>query len=413
MKISSNITIITASILTSFLLIGCGSDSNSSSTTTSTFDGQLVDSYVENVDYICGDGVTGITDIDGRFSCESLPIKFKIGGIELGELTNLPIDKQVFPQDLVGVDRNDTTNEDVKAMARLLQSCDEDSQARNGIKIQERVRANLNNMNEKFDAQNLQTYVDTAEVVLADENTSVEHLEDTTEFVDAVNDASSVPAIVKDALLTPSYTLSQEVKNTLAYMGNEERLAHDVYMKLYEFYPLTQFINVATNGERSHIESVQLLIQKYISSYDEFTNIDLPELGYKEAAIEDMNSGVYDISDIQNLYDSLIVIGQQSEQDALEVGCMIEVTDINDLLEDIELAEESGATDVVTTFEFLRDGSYSHYWAFDKALVSMGIAEGCCVAGAEYCHPEYPQNSTGGGSGDAPHDGTGQQKGKN
>lgn len=82
-------------------------------------------------------------------------------------------------------------------------------------------------------------------------------------------------------------------------------------------------------------------------------------------------------------------------QAALEVGCMVEVTDINDLLADIETARADGATDIVAAFEFLRDGSYSHYWAFDNGLKNMGVTDGCCSLGDAYCHPEYPNTPKG------------------
>lgn len=194
-------------------------------------------------------------------------------------------------------------------------------------------------------------------------------------------------------------TLNQEAKDTLSFMGNEERLAYDIYLRLYEEYPLQQFYNIANNGEKKHIEAVQTLVRKYITSYDQFSNVDLDELSYKEVNVEDMQRGVYDIKAIQDLYDTLILKGLQSQQDALEVGCMVEVTDINDLDEKIQIAQNSNADDLVTTFEFLRDGSYSHYWAFDNALKTMGINEGCCVLGmlngVNYCHNEYPSNTSG------------------
>jgi hypothetical protein len=38
---------------------------------------------------------------------------------------------------------------------------------------------------------------------------------------------------------------------------------------------------------------------------------------------------------------------------------MVEVTDINDLNEDILIAEETNASDLVAVFNNLRDGSYS------------------------------------------------------
>ena len=92
------------------------------------------------------------------------------------------------------------------------------------------------------------------------------------------------------------------------------------------------------------------------------------------------------------LYNELIIKGSQSKQDALEVGCMIEVVDINDLAAGITIAKDSNASDLVAAFEFLRDGSYKHYWAFDKGLKNMGITDGCCSFDNNYCHPEYPTN---------------------
>jgi len=408
MKTSLKISITTASILTSFLLAGCGSDGANTITPSTnaptTFAGQLVDSYVQNVDYSCDDGAQGITDVNGRFECDSLPIEFKLNGLRLGKISTLAQDSQVFPQDLLGLDRKDTKHPEVVAMARFLQSCDEDNNSQNGLQIHQRIKDSLF-ANEDFNGANIESYID----ITVDETDAVEHLEQTTQLIESVNTATTLPPAVIEAILTPMSVLTQEAKNTLSYMGNEERLAYDVYMKLYESYPLQQFINIATNGETPHIQAVQLLIQKYISSYDEFTNIDLPELGYKETEVEDMQGGIYDISAIQNLYDALMAKGLQSQQDALEVACMVEVTDIYDLDHDIAIAEASNAADVVTTFEFLRDGSYSHYWAFDSGLKSMGITEGCCVLGTidgvNYCHNEYPQNQNGG-------NGSGQKKGK-
>jgi hypothetical protein len=77
---------------------------------------------------------------------------------------------------------------------------------------------------------------------------------------------------------------------------------------------------------------------------------------------------------------------------------MVEVVDVNDLDEYITLAEEANATDIIDAFNVLRDGSYSHYWAFDKGLKNIGVTEGCCSLGTDYCKPDYPQNSHGNGN---------------
>lgn len=211
----------------------------------------------------------------------------------------------------------------------------------------------------------------------------------------SVVETSEIPSEVEVAIDAPVSKLSQELTDTLAYMGNEERLAYDVYNALYDQYGTQQFTKIATNGEYQHITAVQELIQKYKLSDDvNFTNIDLPALGYINTPIEEMDAGRYDIAAIQKLYDDLVAQGSTSEIDALKVGCIIEVVDVNDLNRDIALAESEGATDIVTVFNFLRDGSYNHYWSFDKGLKNKGIADGCCslgiIDGIDYCQPEYP-----------------------
>ena len=184
---------------------------------------------------------------------------------------------------------------------------------------------------------------------------------------------------VQEVIDGPVSKISQELINTLSYMGNEERLAYDVYNALYDKYGKKTFTNIATKGEYQHITLVQELIQKYKLSDDvNFTNVEEP-LGYMNTAIEDMEPGVYDVSEIQGLYDKLMALATD-ETEALKVGCMIEVIDIMDLDHDIVLAEAEDAADIIEVFKILRAGSYNHYWAFDGALESQG---GCCPTALE------------------------------
>lgn len=206
--------------------------------------------------------------------------------------------------------------------------------------------------------------------------------------------SGELPTDVQIAIESPTSKLSQKLIDTLAYMGNEERLAYDVYNALYIQYGTQQFTKIATNGEYQHITAVQELIQKYKLNDDvNFTNVVDP-LGYLNTPIEAMDAGTYDVPEIQNLYSYLMDLAKD-EIEALKVGCIIEVVDVNDLDRDIALAETEGAADIVTVFNFLRDGSYNHYWAFDKGLKSKDITDGCCslgvIDGVNYCHPEYPQ----------------------
>jgi hypothetical protein len=194
----------------------------------------------------------------------------------------------------------------------------------------------------------------------------------------------------EDDNTTQEETAMQTLMNTLAYMGNEERLAYDVYNNLFDVWGTKQFTNIANNSEIKHIQAVQQLVQTYKVDDMNFTNIDMPPLGYKDTAVTDMEAGVYDIAKIQKLYDDLVAAGSVSEEEALKVGCTVEVVDVTDLDAYILLAQEANASDIVETFTSLRSGSYTHYWSFDNGLKNMGLNNGCCTW-STLCHPEYPQ----------------------
>ncbi len=193
-----------------------------------------------------------------------------------------------------------------------------------------------------------------------------------------------------DVNTLPTSVLNDELAYTIEYMVNEEKLAYDVYTDLYNYHlsnsniALTQFQNVAQYSETNHIRMVEDLAIKY----------DLETASHLE-------NGVYNIPEVQAVYDALYSNGLASPVDAYQSGCMVEVVDINDLNRDISIAQASNAQDLVDVFTMLRNASYNHYWAFDGGLKNMGVTDGCCslgtVDGVNYCHPEYPQNTQGGG----------------
>ncbi len=190
--------------------------------------------------------------------------------------------------------------------------------------------------------------------------------------------------------------LTQEQKYALAYMWNEEKMAKDIYLALNELYPNQTLYNIATRSETQHEAAVEQLVQNYdlnISDLENFAG------GYSAQELSTIAPGKFTVPEVQELYDALYTKGSQSLQDALEVGCMVEVTDVNDLNQDIALVSDK--PDIVSVFEFLRSGSYNHYWAFDRALKAIGVTEGCCSLGEEYCKTpeEFPSNNQGNGKG--------------
>jgi len=202
----------------------------------------------------------------------------------------------------------------------------------------------------------------------------------------------------------PLSVLTLEQKATLAYMWDEERLARDIYLTLNDLTPSNTLYNIATNAESQHVISVESLIKKY--DLNILNSVDYSG-GYSAEALEAVNDNEFITPELTALYDVLYAVGSVSQEDALKVGCMVEVTDITDLDRDIEVAGD--AEDIVMIFENLRKGSYSHYWAFDSALKNLGVSDGCCAVGSEYCKTaeDYPQNTKGS---DASHDGTGERR---
>jgi hypothetical protein len=447
------------SLAASAILVGCGSSNTSTSTNTTENTnnletGYFIDAPVEGLSYTTTSGEKGVTDQYGRFHYKhGDKVKFTIGKLDFGEATP---DQEglVTPQTISQGD--DTLKLQI---LRVLQALDSDNDPSNGITIPEDVITALttNLVNEvslsevKDDNKILELNPTLAEKldedydghIDVDDNAAQAHFEQSISHwkngskpdqntQENDNDmgtghqygngngigkgqgshqqgqqngqggqehqGGSGSAGNFDLSQYPVSTLTQDVKDALAYMGNEERLAYDVYMNLYNYHlqngdEIRQMINIASRSESTHVQIVQDLVKRYNLGATDLSNVENP-VADNNVVLDEMPSGQYDIPAIQSLYDTLYTKGIQSVQDALEVGCMVEVTDIDDLDKWIAKAEEANATDVIEGFQILRAGSYNHYWAFDKGLKNMGVVEGCGVLGADFAKTkeEYPSS---------------------
>lgn len=147
--------------------------------------------------------------------------------------------------------------------------------------------------------------------------------------------------------LYPTYDLNQTQIDDLKFMYQEEKVARDIYMKMYELWNLNIFNNIS-KAEQMHMDSVRAILVKY--------NIDIPVLSD--------TVGVFDLSDLQTLYNNLLASGQVSSTEALKVGKLIEETDISDLNAKILIAPD----DIKAIYEKLLNGSYNHLNAFTSKL---------------------------------------------
>lgn len=139
----------------------------------------------------------------------------------------------------------------------------------------------------------------------------------------------------------------------LEFMREEEKLARDTYLELFDAWGLLVFENIA-QSEQSHTDAIEKLLEQY--------DVDDP------VADED-ERGVFVDPDLQTLYDTLIGLGMESATQGLVVGAMIEETDIIDIQHEIEAAQQE---DIISTYESLMCGSRNHLRAFVRNLESVG-----------------------------------------
>jgi len=121
---------------------------------------------------------------------------------------------------------------------------------------------------------------------------------------------NSPPAV--EALLAESGS----TEDGLLYMREEEKLARDVYLALYERWGARTFLNIA-KAEQQHMDAVGALLA--------VRNIEDPVAGSA--------AGEFKNADLAALYTSLVEQGMKSIQEAYLVGAIIEDLDIYDLKE--------------------------------------------------------------------------------
>jgi hypothetical protein len=158
----------------------------------------------------------------------------------------------------------------------------------------------------------------------------------------------SMDEAANETYLAPAGDLSVDEIADLLFMREEEKLARDVYLTLYDQWQMPVFHNIAAS-EAAHMEALLVLINKY-GLVDSAAGKDL---------------GVFTDPSLQTLYDQLIADGSESLSGALLVGATIEEIDIRDLQG--SLAQTANA-DIVPVYQNLLAGSENHLRAFVSSL---------------------------------------------
>jgi len=151
---------------------------------------------------------------------------------------------------------------------------------------------------------------------------------------------------------TVSALTSFEVES-LKFMREEEKLARDVYLSLYDVWGVPIFKNIA-DSEQKHTDSVANLLTKY--------GIEDP---MKSDAIGD-----YTNPDFNELYHALVEYGSYNYEQALKVGTEIEELDIADLNNQINVVKK---LDIINVYNNLLKGSRNHLRSFYSLITQAGF----------------------------------------
>lgn len=157
-----------------------------------------------------------------------------------------------------------------------------------------------------------------------------------------------------DALLDsiPAGAITESERATLIHMAEEEKLARDVYSRLFAVWNLPVFDNIS-KSEQQHLDSLTDMLKRY---------------GIADA-VSSLPAGSFVSAEMTDLYASLVKTGSESLGNALEVGATIEDLDIFDLLEAVD---ETDNDDLKVVYQNLMKGSRNHLRSFVGQLERQG-----------------------------------------
>ena len=167
-------------------------------------------------------------------------------------------------------------------------------------------------------------------------------------------DDQTTPGSEKNESTIQGAELTEAEIEGIRFMREEEKVARDVYIYLYEIYPLRPFLNISLS-EQAHMDAIKYLIDTF----------DL------EDPVGDNPEGMFQNEELQELYDALIEIGSTSREEALKVGALIEEVDIIDLR--TELDSIASNEDVIRVYTNLCKASEAHLRAFTGVLALYGV----------------------------------------
>lgn len=150
----------------------------------------------------------------------------------------------------------------------------------------------------------------------------------------------------------PNEPLNSTELTSLSVMREEEKLARDVYITLYNKWGVNIFTNISSS-EHTHMDAILMLLNKYSLTDPVGSNA----------------VGVFTNTTLQTLYNQLVAQGNASVLDAYKVGATIEDLDIFDLKNALLNNDNQ---DIKLVYDMLTKGSRNHLRSFYKNILNIG-----------------------------------------
>ena len=138
----------------------------------------------------------------------------------------------------------------------------------------------------------------------------------------------------------------------MRFIWEEEKVARDLYVSLYEETNLSIFTDLA-RSEQNHMDQAKALLDKYGLE---------PPVGDEP--------GLFANQALKGLYDDLLAQGMQSPQSALAAAAAFEEISIRDLEVEISAAKSE---DIRVVYDGLLAGSRKHLRSYVRDLQDMGV----------------------------------------
>ena len=147
--------------------------------------------------------------------------------------------------------------------------------------------------------------------------------------------------------------VSAALASDLQFLREEEKLARDVYLTLYETWQLRPHERISSS-EQTHMDRVK----------DTLAALSIAD------PVTDDGVGVFANEQLATLYRELVAEGETSATAALQVGATIEDLDLHDI--DMMKTRTSDPT-VLAMYDALHCGSRNHLRAFTSQLAMRGV----------------------------------------